>query len=501
MYHMRIVKRSANIAAVAAMLIGVGAMTASAQSDPNKCRVEISKQLTKYQASVNKALNKCEIGRVSGKIVAPCTPVGGDLKTADAIAKAAGKVEAALTKKCSGLTFEQTGWADCPDFHGAGCDAAFTGSFNKGVCDGGSNDGKNCTTIANCPGGICDIAISLSTPASPAEIAACVSCNADASFSAFMDLVYDAFEDSSADKDLNKCQQEIGKQLSKLVAAYGKEAGKCATARPAQGGVCPEVKSLAKIDKAATKAVEAILQKRCSAFNAAQIGLVGTCPSNAGSGLGIQGTDCSDIAVSNVASFLDCARCNAAQTPFNEFAGTCGNGITDFEVGETCDDGNTLDGDACPSDCRISECRIDPKGKTQAIAVRFTVPVGSTVSGVEAFVAYPERAVTLPGFGDVSAAITNTPPFADVTVIDTNAGLSVVALDANLDPIPAGTLFETTFTLCTSLAKGQPNLAAAWEGSKVKKAKSDDFVCVVDAAFDGNLLPVEGVTCSVEFLK
>ena len=29
----------------------------------------------------------------------------------------------------------------------------------------------------------------------------------------------------------------------------------------------------------------------------------------------------------------------------------CGNGITDREAGEVCDDGNTQGGDGCPADC------------------------------------------------------------------------------------------------------------------------------------------------------
>jgi len=498
MYHNGKLIRNARFVVALAAVFAYGAATANAQSDPNKCRVEISKQLTKYEAGVNKALNKCELGRVKGTIVAACTPTGGDAKTSAAIAKAAGKVAAALTKKCAGLTFEQTGWADCPDIQGAGCDASFTETFEKGICEGGSNDGKNCTIGADCPGGACEISLSLAIPADETEIADCLTCNVNANVGAYMDIVYDAFADSSADKDLNKCQQEIGKQLSKFLGGYSKELGKCAKTRPAQGGVCPEVKSLGKLEKTFAKAIEAVLVKKCSGFNAAQIGLAGTCPVGAPSGLGVQAADCSSIVVTDVASFLDCAACNASQIPLNEFAGTCGNGITDFAVGETCDDGNTLDGDACPADCRISDCRIDPKGKTQDVVVSFSVPAGSNVAAIEAHVAYPERAVTLPGFGDVSGSVNNLST-ADLTVIDTNAGLNIVALDANLDPIASGSLFDTTFTRCTSLAKNQPNLGAAWEGAKVKGAKSDDFVCVIDTAVDSNLDPVDGVTCSVTF--
>ncbi len=482
-------------ALLAGLAVALCAAAAHAQSDPNKCRVEISKQLAKYEASVNKALNKCELGRVKGKILTTCAL---DTKTNESIEKSAGKVIAGITKKCAGLSFEEMGWANCPDIHGAGCDTQFTGSYQKGVCAGGTEEGENCTSDPDCPGSSCTISIDLAVPADETEIGFCINCNVYENVAAYMDLIYGGLNDSSADKDLNKCQQEVGKQLSKVFAAFSKEAGKCAKTRPSQGGVCPETKSLAKITKTYTKAVEAILVKKCSGFSLAQIGLAGTCPAAASRGLGATATDCSALTITDVESYLACAACNASQTVLDEFSGTCGDGITQFEVGETCDDGNQLDGDSCPSDCRISECRIDTKGKTQDIVVSFSVPAGEEVAGLEAFVAYPERAVTLPGFGDVSgdvSAITN----ASLTVVDTNAGLSVIVLDSNLDPIPAGDLFSTTFSVCTSLGKGQANLAAAWEGAKVKGAKSDDFVCVVDSAVDGNLNPVDGVTCSVEF--
>ena len=513
MYHnLRKNRRAILAAVVAAAGLALTAGSADARpSDPNKCRVEISKQLGKYEATVNKTLNKCELNIVKGKIATTCEL---DTKTQEKITKAAGKVGASIAKKCCGddktcgtgtedaadLTFEETGWAECPDFYGAGCDTSFTGVFEKGVCAGGSEEGENCSSDPDCPGSTCTIEISLSVPADPSEIADCLVCNADAAVASFMDLTYDAFNDSSADRDLNKCQQEIGKNASKLFGAYNKELGKCAKTRPSQGGVCPEVKSLAKLAKTLAKAEDKILGKKCSGFNATEIGAAASCPSSAERGLGTAATDCSDIAIASTADFIDCLDCVASQTSLNEFAGTCGNGVTDFEVGETCDDGNTLDGDGCPSDCRISDCRIDTKGKTQAIQVSFSVPQGSTVSALEAHVAYPERAVTLPGFGNVTSSVA-VDTAADLTVIDTNAGLSIVAVDGNLDPIPAGALFSATFNKCTSLGKNQANLAAAWEGAKVKGAKSDDFVCVVDSAVDGSFVDVEGVTCAVEFLK
>src|SRR5262245_8644248 len=36
----------------------------------------------------------------------------------------------------------------------------------------------------------------------------------------------------------------------------------------------------------------------------------------------------------------------------------CGNGVVENFQGETCDDGNTMDGDSCPADCRIDRCQL-----------------------------------------------------------------------------------------------------------------------------------------------
>lgn len=504
MYHSRSFVRSARRVAVMALAgIGIAAGSASAQ-DPFKCRSTISKALAGYESAVVKALNKCEIGVLTGKLSGPCTATVGDAKTVATVAKAKSKLEAAISKKCAGLGFAEMGWAQCPGT----CAATFTAtSPRSGLCLAGSEAAGNCTTNADCPADdpndpdeTCLPQPVLPVPADESEIADCIACNANASIESLLATAYDDLTPSSGDKDLNKCQQEIGKQVTKLFATISKENAKCAATRPATGGTCPGVKAQAKIAKALAKAEVAILDKKCSGFSAAQIGLPATCPSLETYGLFTD--DCGGIATGTVAGYLDCIGCVSQLSAYHEFAGSCGNGFVDFELGETCDDGNANDGDGCPSDCRVSECNVDPKGKTQDIVVDFQAPVGADVMGVEIFVAYPERAVALPGSGNVSDSVTNTPASAAVTVVDTNAGLSIVAIDDDAsDPLPTGTLLRGTFNLCVGQAKNQPKLTAVWEGTKVRKAKADNFVCVVDSAVDTNLAPVEGVTCSVSFVK
>ncbi len=73
----------------------------------------------------------------------------------------------------------------------------------------------------------------------------------------------------------------------------------------------------------------------------------------------------------------------------------CGNGR--IEVGETCDDGNTKDGDSCPSNCRIEPC-IETSG-TRRFAVFLEGRAETDVQGVTVFVRYPESKISIPSGG------------------------------------------------------------------------------------------------------
>ena len=52
----------------------------------------------------------------------------------------------------------------------------------------------------------------------------------------------------------------------------------------------------------------------------------------------------------------------------------CGDGIVNLAGGETCDDGNTLDGDGCPSNCRIEACAGPAQGRLTVRAQFATTP-------------------------------------------------------------------------------------------------------------------------------
>lgn len=78
----------------------------------------------------------------------------------------------------------------------------------------------------------------------------------------------------------------------------------------------------------------------------------------------------------------------ATTTPVGE----CGNGAR--EADETCDDGNTSDNDACPSDCRIRACT---PSVTRVVAdVALNAPAGALPRSATILLSYPDGVVGLP---------------------------------------------------------------------------------------------------------
>lgn len=79
------------------------------------------------------------------------------------------------------------------------------------------------------------------------------------------------------------------------------------------------------------------------------------------------------------------------QVPNND---GCGSGF--ITAGETCDDGNVVDTDDCPSDCSIAAC--DPTDTITTATVRFA-GAKKSVAGITVFIDYPEGKASIPGVG------------------------------------------------------------------------------------------------------
>jgi cysteine-rich repeat protein len=161
----------------------------------------------------------------------------------------------------------------------------------------------------------------------------------------------------------------------------------------------------------------------------------------------------------------------------------CGNGI--IEPGETCDDGNTMDGDNCPADCVIHDCQFT--STTLNVDTAVVLPGDVTAGVLQVFLRYPDGVVGLPGHGpDAINVISNLPDDAFTTTVnDVDYGVRVIVLGPDgltLGTTPAGLLFSTQFSLCA----GAPAPVAA------------DFHCTVENATTADNTDVTGTTtCSV----
>jgi len=157
----------------------------------------------------------------------------------------------------------------------------------------------------------------------------------------------------------------------------------------------------------------------------------------------------------------------------------CGNGTVD--TGESCDDDNNSDNDACPANCTIAACT--PLAGTQRVAtISFAPPPGAVVAAMTLLVNYPEGQVSIPGTGAISAAsfVPLYPP-AEVFIRGFDLDHAMRGVMADSEPVPAGNIFQLLFQNCDG---AQPPLPGA-------------LSCVVLDASDDFTNPVVGVTCNV----
>lgn len=146
---------------------------------------------------------------------------------------------------------------------------------------------------------------------------------------------------------------------------------------------------------------------------------------------------------------------------------------------ETCDDGDTDDRDFCPSDCQVDFC--DPSNDEIVVRIDTT---NADLAALTLFLDYPEGAVSLPGTGTgVPAERVEGPGVATAQVNDFDHLFRLVVFDLfNFGTTAVATVH---FTGC---AGTPPPDASA-------------FACALDGTpTDENLAPVPGVTCSVTVL-
>ena len=99
------IRRQLRAAAIAVGALALGATVAGA--DTVDCQRAIVKGAQKYASARIKALQKCEEGRLTGKITTACSV---DAKTQDKITKADAKLQDGITSKCSSVTVGDLGF-------------------------------------------------------------------------------------------------------------------------------------------------------------------------------------------------------------------------------------------------------------------------------------------------------------------------------------------------------------------------------------------------------
>jgi cysteine-rich repeat protein len=183
------------------------------------------------------------------------------------------------------------------------------------------------------------------------------------------------------------------------------------------------------------------------------------------------GTTPCDGQASNVANVLALSCVQPVMGRLPPVAPGCGNGFQD--PGESCDDGNNVDGDSCPANCIILPCTVDTTTH-QSISVDLTTPPGVTVGALTLYLDYPEGKVrvpvTTPGSG-----------VSDGPLNDLTYAFKDPVLDATFtDGIPAngtGAMIHVTFDRCQS----QPLPVVADYSCKILDA-SDELGTSIDPA-------------------
>jgi cysteine-rich repeat protein len=159
----------------------------------------------------------------------------------------------------------------------------------------------------------------------------------------------------------------------------------------------------------------------------------------------------------------------------------CGNGVVNSAVGETCDDANQSNNDACPTDCRVDAC-TPVTGTARNFEVHFAPNPGVNVGGITVLMDYPEGKVEIQGPPHPNGTFSQIPPGSTPVVQDWNHSLRALVAIAG-SALPPGRLIRVRFRDCSGATP--PTTA--------------NFGCTVLEAVDpSGLNPVTNeVTCSV----
>jgi cysteine-rich repeat protein len=158
----------------------------------------------------------------------------------------------------------------------------------------------------------------------------------------------------------------------------------------------------------------------------------------------------------------------------------CGNGIK--EAGEDCDDGNNVNCDNCPKNCKFTTAPVQCTSTTTRFnqAVLLVPPTGRLLAGAQFCLDYPSGVVALPGTGSIATG-------------GTSPRLTGVSGIATLNDF--NNAVQLTFAATTGQAQWTPTISFdLCTGQTAPPATA--FVCVVKSATDGNPIDPPTVTCA-----
>ncbi len=426
-----------------AMLFAAG----SAQADELKCRRTIAKSTAKFESAKLKTLQKCEDGRLKGTVTGTCP----DTKASEKISGAATKLSDAIVKDCDAASVAAI-------YPGGTCPVFESDHLPNGSCAGPVTTG--------------------------AELATCLTCISEGSVDQLIAFYFGGLFPAGDDGDLLKCERALGKNATKFFASKRKVLQKCEDSHIKANtvGACPDAEGATKISDAAAKLADKV-DKACDTFDQDDYRGPNFCPALGTCG-GPINTRAQTIACLECLSGLKADCTNRISAPGNGAVPaacnpTCGDGVTNLLGGETCDDGNYVNGDACPSDCNVNPNCTSPGGPVIGTVNLTGVPTAG-LSSVIVFITYPDGTVQIGGSGAGAIGI-NAVGADSVTPNDLNYGIRVLTLS------PDGTtpINNPPFTIDFITCNGAVPTDAM-------------FNCVVESAFDTAAQPVNNLTCAVD---
>ena len=298
------------------------------------CKQTVNKQTAKFSQQTAKALCKCEVLKIKGKIPSTTVCARDDLKTTTKLGKAASKRTAKIDATCGGG--DRLCGADLTGEVGAdriGFAGMCPGLESMGQCSGGTNDSDLCSSDVDCLGG--GACVKCDTPILADECTAvdtCLGCVASVATHRMNGVLIGdlAATDPALQKDENRCQQEIQKSTWKLFNSRSKILQKCWDKRlkGKHSDTCPDANAAADSDAkiAADKIAQAevkMTDKICNRCGGADqlcgggddlaiSNLYATAPICPSVTLpSAPFTDCGTIAINSVSDLIDCLQCVA----------------------------------------------------------------------------------------------------------------------------------------------------------------------------------------------